>query len=100
MKPTSKNRPFPADYTYTVEGNTVAIVDLDLGNRSVTNDIEFILADIQADLGILAGYQIIYRDSMGRWDGVRLVNNTVHFYGLGESEKEQAMNRLLHLIEG
>ncbi|GAB3552379.1 hypothetical protein [Spirosoma fluminis] len=96
MKSTSRNRPFSADYTYTVEGNIIAIEDLDLGNRSVTNDIEFVLADIQAKLGTLAGYQIIYRDSMGRWDGIRLVDNTVHFYGLGESEKEQAMNRLLH----
>jgi hypothetical protein len=36
MKCTSRNRPFPADYTYTVEGNIIAIVDMDLGNRSVT----------------------------------------------------------------
>lgn len=99
MKPTSKTHPFPADYTYTVEGNIIAIIDLDLGSRSVTNDMEFVLADIQAEVGTLAGYQVIYRDSMGRWDGIRLVNNTVHFHGLGESEKEQAMNRLLHIVE-
>lgn len=94
-----KPRPFAADYTYTVEGNVIAIVDLDLGNRSVTNDIEYILDDIRSEIGDLAGYSVIYRDSMGRWDGVRLVNWTVHFYGLGEADKESAMNRLLHLVE-
>lgn len=36
---------------------------------------------------------------MGRWDGVRRVNNTVHFYGLGEVDKDTAMKRLLHLVE-
>lgn len=92
------NRPFAADYTYSVEGTVIAIIDLDLGNRSVTNDIEYVLADIRAELGDLAGYSVIYRDSMGRWDGIRLVGNTVHFYGLGETEKERAMSRLLHLV--
>lgn len=90
---------FHADYTYTIEDNVIAIVDLDLGNRSVTNDIENVLDDIRSEIGDLAGYSVIYRDSMGRWDGVRLVNRTVYFYGLGEAYKEAAMNRLLHLVE-
>lgn len=94
-----KSRPFAADYTYTVEGNVIAIVDLDLGNRSVTNDIEYILNDIRSEMGDLAGYSVIYRDSIGRWDGVRLVNRTIYYYGLGEADKESAMNRLLHLVE-
>ena len=29
-----------ADFSYSVLGNVISIVDLDLGNRSVTNDIE------------------------------------------------------------
>lgn len=88
-----------ADYTYTVEGSIIAIVDLDLGSKSVTNDIENVLTDIRADLGELAGYSVIYRDSLGRWDGVRLVNGVIHFYSLGEKNQQLAMNRLLHLIE-
>ena len=94
-----KRTRFSADYTYTVEGSVIAIVDLDLGNRSVTNDMELVLDEIRAELGDLAGYSVIYQDSMGRWDGVRRVNGVVYFYGLGEADKESALNRLLHLVE-
>lgn len=92
-------KPFRADYTYTVEGGVIAITDLDLGNKSVTNDIENVLEDIRAELGDLAGYSVIYRDSMGRWDGVRLVNGTIYLYGIGESDQQKAQARLLHLVE-
>jgi hypothetical protein len=87
-----------ADYTYTVDGNIIAIIDLDLGSRSVTNDMENVLAEIRAELGDLAGYSIIYRDSMRRWDGVRLVNGVTHFYGLNEEDPQMAMRHLLHPI--
>jgi hypothetical protein len=99
MNRKTPNRPFAADYTYTVEGNIIAIIDLDLGNRSVTNDMDYVLAEIRAEVGDLSGYSIIYRDSIGRWDGIRMVNNSVHFYGLGEAEKQSAMSRLLHLLD-
>lgn len=94
MKP-----PFRADYTYTVEGSVIAIVDLDQGGKSVTNDIENVLDDIRAQIGDLAGYGVIYRDSMGRWDGVRLKRGVVQFYSLNETDPQQAAARLLHLIE-
>lgn len=42
--------------------------------------MDYVLAEIRSEVGDLSGYSINYRDSMGRWDGVRLVNNTVHFY--------------------
>lgn len=92
-------KPIRADYTYTVEDNVIAIVDLDLGSKSVTNDIENVLADIRSELGDLAGYSVIYRDSMGRWDGVRLVGRSVEFYSINESTREQAQVHLLHLVE-
>lgn len=92
-------KPFRADYTYTIEGNVIAIVDLDLGSKSVTNDIENVLEDIRAELGDLAGFAVIYRDSMGRWDGVRLKNGSAYFYSLNESDQQQAQARLLHLVE-
>lgn len=87
-----------ADYTYTVEGSIIAIIDLDLGSKSVTNDMENILDDIRAKLGDLAGYAVIYRDSTGRWDGVRLVGSSVEFYSLNETNPERAAIRLLHLL--
>lgn len=87
---------FRADYTYTVEGTVIAIVDLDQGSKSVTNDMENVLADIRADLGDLGGYGVVYRDSLGRWDGVRLDGSVVAFYALNEATQEQAIRRLLH----
>lgn len=91
-------QPPRADYTYTVEENIIAIVDLDMGSRSVTNDIENVLDEISAQLGGLAGYAIIYRDSQGIWDGVRLERGLAVFYGLNETELEEARRRLLHVI--
>jgi len=90
--------PFRADYTYTVDDNVIAIVDLDLGSKSVTNDMENVLADIRAEIGDLAGYAVIYQDSLGRWDGVRLVGRSIGFYSLNETDPERAANRLLHLL--
>lgn len=88
-----------ADYSYTVEGSVIAIVDLDQGSKSVTNDIENVLADIRTELGDLAGYAVIYQDSMGRWDGVRQKGHSVEFYSLNERDQQQAASRLLHLLE-
>ncbi len=90
--------PFRADYTYTVEGSVIAIIDLDQGSKSVTNDIENVLDDIRAKIGDLAGYSVIYRDSMGRWDGVRLERGVVEFYSLNETDPERAAARLLHIL--
>lgn len=87
-----------ADYTYTIEGSVIAIIDLDLGRKSVTNDMDNVLADIRTELGDLAGYAVIYRDSMGRWDGVRLIGSSVEFYPLNETDPERAASRLLHLL--
>ncbi|SFF34009.1 hypothetical protein [Spirosoma endophyticum] len=87
-----------ADYTYTVEGSVIAIVDLDQGSKSVTNDMDNVLDDIRAELGDLSGYSVIYRDSTSRWDGVRLVGRSVEFYSLNETDPERAASRLLHLL--
>jgi hypothetical protein len=89
-----------ADYTYTVEGSVIAIIDLDQGSKSVTNDIENVLDDIRIEIGDLAGYAVIYRDSMGHWNGVRLVGSYVEFYALNETDGERAAARLLHLLPG
>lgn len=61
-----------ADFEYhkaTVNGETVVlIVDLDLGNRSVTNDAEHVLQTILDGDPDLASHKIYYRDSEGIWD--------------------------------
>ena len=40
-----------SDFIYKFEDDILCIVDLDLGGRSVTNDIENVLADIEATEG-------------------------------------------------
>lgn len=89
---------FRADYTYTVEGSVIAIIDLDQGSKSLTNDMEHVLDDIRAQIGDLSGYSVIYRDSMGRWDGVRLKRGVVQFYSLNETNPDRASARLLHIL--
>lgn len=55
-----------ADYDIVrVESDRVFIIDLDLGNKSVTNDAEYVYSDLQS---LWPNRRVIYRDSMGNWD--------------------------------
>lgn len=66
-------RPVRADYTMTVDENTreIRIIDEDLGNMSVTNDLERVLCDVAFDVfESLDSYSIVYRDSTGTWDRI------------------------------
>ena len=59
-----------ADYLYDLtEDGLLVIIDQDLGNRSVTNDIENVLVDIATaeERPTLAGLRVTYRDSEGDW---------------------------------
>jgi hypothetical protein len=38
---------------------------------------------------------IMYRDSMGIWDGVQWSGHTVLFYSIGESDESAALKKLL-----
>lgn len=68
---------FTADYDVVkVAEDMVWIVDLDRGNRSVTNDAERVVAELAKQYG---ERRIIYRDSMGRWD--ELVHEAGRFTG-------------------
>ncbi|MDF7815342.1 hypothetical protein [Hymenobacter sp. YC55] len=64
-----------ADYIYEMtEDGLLIIIDLDLGNRSVTNDMQNVLVDIAwgEERASLAGCRITYRDSEGNWSRVVL----------------------------
>lgn len=66
-----------ADYLYVLtEDGLLVIIDQDLGNRSVTNDIENVLGDISLKEGLesLAGLRVSYRDSEGDWCRMVLSN--------------------------
>ncbi|HEY0793537.1 MAG TPA: hypothetical protein VGD78_20920 [Chthoniobacterales bacterium] len=58
-----------ADFSYAVAGDVLKIWDLNLGNRSVTNDAENVLQKVEAaESRSFAGAPILYRDSTGFWD--------------------------------
>jgi hypothetical protein len=60
-----------ADFKYSMTPTQIKIVDLNSGKASVTNDIENVLRKIEAwHQGSIAGYQIMYPDSDGYWDGI------------------------------
>lgn len=58
-----------ADYTYEIKNDVVSIIDLNLGNLSVTNDIENILTEINKTKNII-GKRVTYRDSEEEWSDV------------------------------
>ena len=76
-----------ADYTIQVDepAKLIRIVDQDIGNMSVTNDLERVLADVadQVELS-LSDYSITYRDSTGTWD--RLVATALDLENVFEVE--------------
>lgn len=81
-----------ADYTYEIKDDVVSIIDLNLGNLSVTNDIENILTEINKQNNII-GKRITYRDSEEEWSDVIPIWNgniceDVRFKFLGEDDIE------------
>ena len=64
-----------SDYQYQIDGRVLFIMDLDCGRKSVTNDIENVLADItEKENTSMDNFDIIYRDSDGNIDGVYTKN--------------------------
>jgi hypothetical protein len=59
-----------ANFRYKIDQMVILIWDQNLGNLSVTNDIENVVGDIARREGIEpTRYLIVYKDSEGRWDG-------------------------------
>lgn len=82
-----------SDYRYEILGNVIAIVDLNLGRKSVTNNIENVLDEISTkEHLIVPNYIIIYKDSEGRWDGYNFF--TKSFYSL-----TYTLSTIFHLKE-
>ena len=93
MQPMSRHE---AEFSYSIEGEVLKIVDLDLGNRSVTNDAENVLAKIQAsESRSFAGSKIMYHDSMGFWDRLAWDGQDVRFIPLRETSERLAFEKLL-----
>ena len=85
-----------ADFTYSIVGNVISIIDLNLGNRSVTNDIQNVLRKIEHyDQGSIAGFRIMYRDSEGMWDGIDWDGHRASFFALRETDEKRARQKPL-----
>lgn len=69
-----------ADYNWVEdpEDNSIHIVDLNLGNMSVTNDALHVLAAIHKEID-LTGREVTYTDSDGQVD--RLLHDAGEFTG-------------------
>lgn len=74
-----------SDFTWEIRKNVLVIVDLDMGNMSVTNDIHRVWRYIREQIGIIAFDElraVIYQDSDGYFDGVKCLSESRHFYSL------------------
>ena len=88
-----------AEFSYTIGPDVIRIVDLDLGSNSVTNDAEKVLRKIeQWNPGSIARCRIMYRDSIGIWDGLEWDGEEVRFFAIRESD-ERAAERKLKLLK-
>jgi hypothetical protein len=69
-----------ADYEVVrVEDDRVFIVDLDLGNISVTNDAGYVFSEINRNF---PNRRLIYRDTLGRWDEISLKKQSKALYNI------------------
>jgi len=83
-----------SDYIYFIKGKVLIIEDSDLGNRSVTNDIQNVLTAIKTELEFLPE-TIIYRDSEGNFDGVEHEQGIFkRFYPVNETDFEKALEKV------
>jgi hypothetical protein len=84
-----------ATYVHHVDHGVLSIFDLDNG-PTVTNDMEFVLAEI-AEHGVdLQAVQVMYRDTQGIWDAVMTAENGrfYSFMSLNERDENRAREKL------
>ncbi len=91
------------DWGITPGGGILYITDQG-GLKSVTNDIENVLEDIAQTLSYqeLRSMKIMYRDSLGIWDGVRVDLTgdrvkSITFYPITEKNFEKACEKISDL---
>lgn len=71
----------------------IEIQDLNLGKMSVTNNIENVIDEIAKEEGInKSEFKVIYRDSVGNWDGFNTKTN--QFISLDTDIKIVALNKI------
>lgn len=79
-----------------VDEDIISIEDLN-GDKSVTNDIERVIRTI-AEYVTIGRRQVVYRDSMGRWDGVLVRDGAFQrFVPIGADDRATAIEATRHL---
>ena len=81
-----------SEYFYKVVDGVIVIEDLN-GEKSVTNDMKNILRDIFKSDPNLTDHPIIYKDSLGVYDGVIYSNINVSFYSIHKTNLDQAIKK-------
>lgn len=82
-----------ADYSVDVIRGIIVITDLDLGGRSVTNDAEGVIKDLVESGGFkLDTTPVIYRDSTGHYDQLKVVDDK--FAGFGPLNTDRLLDAL------
>jgi hypothetical protein len=61
-----------------VTDSFVFIEDMDTGGMSVTNDAEAVYEAVQL---LYPNKRLVYKDSMGTWDEIYMVNDCAYFKG-------------------
>lgn len=84
-----------ADYSRELHGNVVCVIDHDNG-RSVTNDVDNVLAGIAAEVTDLRSHRVIYRDTAGIWDEIVLNEDGTFktFRSINETQLAAALARI------
>lgn len=86
-----------ADFEYEVVNGVLCIIDLNLGNMSVTNDIENVLRFIkrkQQRIYPISVEHVIYRDSDGIWDQIIFGKGTgefISFQSINVTDQQEAI---------
>ena len=86
-----------SDFNYGIVGNVLWIKDNNLGNMSVTNDMENVLEHLDKQLDYALSnnrYLIVYCDSEGTWDGIYYHEKMADFIIMNETSLESAINRI------
>ncbi|WP_181307960.1 hypothetical protein [Rufibacter sp. XAAS-G3-1] len=86
-----------SDFDYSFNGDILTIRDLDKGNKSVTNNIDNILAYINQFIPV-SDYLVMYLDSSGIWDGVAVQeisgSFSCRFFPLNEKDYDKAVVKM------
>jgi len=86
-------------YTTELTNGVLCITDLNIG-KSVTNDAENVIADLIKGGWDFTTIPVIYRDSIGMWDGLQVLNGRfVGFFQICEDDQLKAVQSALDRAE-